>query len=383
MPANNDKPLKVCYFGTYRENYSRNQMMIAGLRMNGAIVTECHETLWYGIEDRVRVVSGEWLNPRFWWRVFRVYWRLIKKYRGIGAYDVLVTGYPGQFDVYLARILSWLKHRPLVWDVFMSIYLITIERRLDTRNKISTRLLKLIESIALRLPDRLILDTSEYVEWFRRTYGTKTERFRLVPTGADDRIFFPLDNVQNGNEQFTVLYSGTFIPNHGVMYMVDAARLLNNEPAIQFEFIGKGPELGKAKEFAVKHQLTNIKFIDWMEKEQLKLCMGKADICLGAFGTTPQSMMTVQNKIYETIAMRRPLISGDSPAMRQVFTHGENIFLCERGNGKAIAESIDTLWSDPPLRNRIAQNGYSLYNKEYCLPVNGMRFKTYLSELSQ
>jgi hypothetical protein len=38
--------LKVRYFGTYREEYSRNQIMIEGLRRAGVDVVECHVELW-------------------------------------------------------------------------------------------------------------------------------------------------------------------------------------------------------------------------------------------------------------------------------------------------------------------------------------------------
>ena len=269
MPASSEKTLRVCYFGTYRENYSRNQMMIAGLRLNGVTVTECHHTLWHGIDDRVRVVSGEWIKPSFWWRLISVYWRVIKSYISIGDYDVLVVGYPGQFDIFLARILTILKGRPLVWDVFMSIYLISVERGLDKKNQFSTKLLRLIEGTALKLPDLLILDTNEYVRWFTQNYHVRPERFRLMPTGADDRIFFPMqqDNISDG--KFHILYSGTFIPNHGVMYIVEAARILSNEPAIKFDFIGNGPDLEKAQQYVSQQQLTNVEFIQWMDKEQL------------------------------------------------------------------------------------------------------------------
>ncbi len=381
MPAIRENPLRVCYFGTYRENYSRNQMMMAGLRLNGVVVMECHQTLWHGIEDRVRVVSGEWVKPAFWWRLIGVYWRLLKTYFRIGDYDVLVVGYPGQIDIFLARILTMLKRRPLVWDVFMSIYLISVERGLDKQNRFSTNLLHLVEGVALKLPDLLILDTNEYVRWFTQNYSVRPERFRLVPTGADDRIFSPLPQNPAADGKFHILYSGTFIPNHGVMHIVEAARLLNNEPGIRFEFIGNGPELENAKQFSSKNRLANVEFIEWMEKDQLKQRMSQADICLGAFGTTPQSLMTVQNKIYEAIAMGKPLISGDSPAIRQVFTQGENIYLCERANGRALAESILTLWKDRPLREKIAQKGYKLYKEKYDLLSNGKRFCANLNEI--
>jgi glycosyltransferase involved in cell wall biosynthesis len=376
-----DNPLRVCYFGTYRENYSRNQLMITGLRLNGVVVNECHQTLWHGIEDRVRVVSGEWIKPSFWWRIISVYWRLLKIYKNVGDYEVLIVGYPGQFDIFLARILSWLTGRPLVWDVFMSIYLISVERGLDKQNRLIINLLHWLEGIALKLPDLLILDTSEYVRWFNQNYGIKPERFRLVPTGADDRIFSPMPNTSAMDGKFRILYSGTFIPNHGVMYIVEAAKVLADEPSILFELIGAGPELEQAKQFVTEHQLTNVLFLDWMEKEELIVHISQADICLGAFGTTPQSLMTVQNKIYEAMAMGKPLISGDSPAVRQVFTHGEHIYLCQRANGQAIAEAIRTLLNNPGIRDHIARNGFLVFKECYNLLNNGKRCEIYLREL--
>ena len=44
MTIGNDN-LRVCYFGTYRAEYSRNRIMMEGLRKNGVEVIECHENL--------------------------------------------------------------------------------------------------------------------------------------------------------------------------------------------------------------------------------------------------------------------------------------------------------------------------------------------------
>lgn len=376
-----EKPLRVCYFGTYRANYSRNQMMIAGLRLNGVEVIECHETLWYGIEDRVQTTSGGWLRPAFWWRVLRTYGCLLRKYRQVQDYDILMVGYPGQFDVFLARLLAWMRGKPLVWDIFMSIYLIALERGLQARSSFTVNLLRLFEWAALRLPNLLILDTAEYVTWFHATHGISPQRFRLVPTGADDRVFHPLADQPLEDGKFRVIYYGTFIPNHGVTYIIEAARLLAAEPAICFELIGRGPEQEKALCLAQQYALSNVTFVEWLEVEALVKRVAQAHLCLGAFGTTPQSLMTVQNKIYQAMAMAKPLLSGDAPAVRQAFQHGEEIYLCERENSAALAEAIRTLWQDPGLRERLAQNGYRRFKREYDLQKIGERCAAHLREV--
>ena len=365
MPLN--RPLHVCYFGTYRAWYSRNQIIIEGLRRNGIKVTECHQSLWRGIEDRMMAIGGGWSSPKFWGRVIQTYFRLMVSYSKIPDYDFLMVGYPGQFDVFLARILSLLKGRPLGWDVFMSIYLIALERGLGQKHPQILKVLRRIEGWALRLPQLLVIDTRDYALWMQDTHGIKADRFSLVPTGADDRVFHRRAIPPKTDRSFLVLYYGTFIPNHGVEFIVEAAFLLREQEGLRFEFIGDGPDRPKIWEQAQKYRLKNLTFIDWLDKEALVLRIQQADICLGAFGTTPQSVMTVQNKIYEGLAMAKPVITGDSPAVRRNLTHGENIWVCRRADPQALAEAIQTLYANPALTESLGEKGYETFISTYDL----------------
>jgi glycosyltransferase involved in cell wall biosynthesis len=373
--------LRVCYFGTYRAEYSRNQIMLEGLRCAGADVVECHAPLWASIEDRVQAASGGWVNLHFGVRVLRTYLALLNKYRRVGDYDVMVVGYPGQFDVYLARLLTWLRRKPLAWDVFMSIYLIAVERGLNVHSPLTVWAIRQVERFACRLPDRLILDTAEYVEWFHRTHGVEPARFRLVPTGADDRVYKAVDAPLPDSGHFTLIYYGTFIPNHGVLTIVEAAHLLAGDPAVRFVLVGRGPDKDAALALTQQCNLDNVTFVDWVEREELPMHVARADVCLGVFGTTPQSQMTVQNKIYEALAMRKPIITADSPTVRAVFRHLEHVFLCERANPQALADAIRALQCDPALRQRLAENGYRLFHAQFDLMHNGQRYAAHLQEL--
>jgi len=355
--------------------------MIEGLQRNGVEVVECHEPLWQGIEDRVQTASGGWLRLGFIIRLIRTYWKLLRAYLKVDDYDVMVLGYPGQIDVYLARLLTWLRGKPLVLDVFMSIYLIAAERGLTDKHPITARLIYWLEKIACLLPDLLIIDTAEYVQWFKDTYGLDPDRFRLVPTGADDRIFHPVETEGPDDGLFRVVYYGTFIPNHGVKYIIEAARILLDETDIHFELIGEGPTKAEVVALAEKYGLENVTFVDWVDKQDLPRRVAKADVCLGVFGTTPQSMMTVQNKIYEGLAMSKPVITGASPTVRSSLIHGKHLYLCERANPQALAEAVRVLNSDPCLYKHIAENGFWFYQAQFDLQHNGTRYALHLQEL--
>jgi len=381
--------LTVCYFGTYRDTYSRNVNMIEGLRLAGVVVLECHHTLWKGIEDRVAATAGGWLRPRFWMRVLGAYLKLIGQYRKISEYDILIVGYPGQFDVFLAWLLARIAGKPLIWDVFMSIVLIAEERGLEQRSRFTVRLLKFFEGFALRLPDLLIQDTQEYAAWLAERYRVALSKFRLVPTGADDRYFQPrdgtpkpADGVEEQHSLFRVIYYGTFIPNHGLATIVGAAKLLKDQHQIRFELIGTGPDRALAEKLVEQFSLTNVHFTDWLEKPRLVERIRQADVCLGAFGNTPQSLMTIQNKIFEGMALGMAVLSGDSPAARRVFRHTEQIYLCPR-TAEGLAAGINVLRGDSALRLRLVRNGLSLFRDRYNLKRIGEVFASHLASLGK
>lgn len=379
----NDEQLTVCYFGTYRSEYSRNRIMIKGLRKNGVEVIECHENLWTGIEDRVNTVEKGIVNPLLWKRMFAVYFRLFKKFRKLPYFNVLVVGYPGQFDVFFAKLLTLFSRKPIVWDVFMSIYLVAVERELDKKNSLSVKLLKIIEYLALRVPDKLIIDTKQYANWFKKTYKIPNERFCLVPTGADDDVFFLEKFVEyKPKDRFVVLYYGTYIPNHGVPYIIEAANLLKENPSIIFQFIGTGPEYEVCFELIKKYDLNNIIFFPWMNQIELKKFLLDADVILGAFGKTPQSLMTIQNKIYESMAMGKLVITGDSEAIRSVFSNYEDVIFCSRNKPNELANNILNVKNSPNLIKLISNNGYKLFIKNYSLESIGKKFLTCLLNFS-
>lgn len=356
--------------------------MVDGLRRNGVEVLECHVTLWHGVSDRVATVEGGWLHPAFLVRLVRAYAGLLRKYRQVGDYDVMIVGYPGQLDIYLARLLTWLRRKPLVLDVFMSLHLIATERGLVGRHPLAGWLLQCIERLAYRLPDLLLQDTRAYVDWLCTTYGLRPERFRLVPTGADDSIFSPSEVGRHAEApSFLVLYWGTFIPNHGVEYMIEAARVLRDQTDISFELIGDGPSREDAVRLAQAYQLTNVVFLGFLDRESINTRAARADLCLGVFGTTPQSMMTVQNKLYECMAMAKPLISGDSPTMRAQFEHGREVYLVERESPEALASAIMTLYHNAELRQSLSMHGYQSFASQYAPKALGRQTMGHLQVL--
>jgi len=379
------KTLKICYFGTYRSEYSRNQIMIEGLQRAGVEVVICHEPLWHSIEDRVQIASGGWSKPAFWLRIFRCYRDLTRKYLTIGDYDILVVGYPGQLDVFWARLLSWLRKKPLVWDILNSMFLIMTERGIAKRHSFTASLVHFAERIACRLPDLLLLDTVQFINWFHHEYNAPIKRFRVVPIGVDIN---DLPNALATSEViertpdgiFRVIYYGTFIANHGVDIIIESARLLQDDYQIHFEIIGTGPTREAVESLVKRYDIRNVTLFDWMSKEKLAVRIAQADLCLGAFGNTLQASLTNNNKVYEAFSLKKPVITGKSPALPTDLIHGIHLYLCDRGNPKALAKAIRILKGDPELCNQLGENGYKILLDKFDTIHIGRLCLNYLNE---
>ncbi|MDX1412928.1 MAG: glycosyltransferase [Candidatus Promineifilaceae bacterium] len=355
------KPLRVCYFGTYRAGYTRNQILIAGLRGREHVqLTECHASLWRGIEDRVKQASGGWRHPRFWLRVLSAYWRLFREHNKTKPYDVMLIGYPGQFDSYLGRILSWWRRRPMALDILMSLHLVAEERGLTRKSPMSGRLIYLLEKGGLNLPDLLISENSAYEGYYCQKFGLAPEKFERVPHGADERIFHPRP-VTLDDDRFYVTYHGTYLPSHGLDAVIGAAVLLRERPDICFHFFGTGPDKIRMEQIAADEKLDNVVFHGFVSQDELLDHLAGSHICLGVFGETKQSHFTIQNKVWEGLAMGRAVISGDSKVVRESLQDKREIYLVQRNSPQALAMGIVTLQADPGLREQIARAGHERY----------------------
>ena len=363
-----DKPdssqlLRVCYFGTYRANYTRNQILIAGLNTRENVeLMECHATLWHGIDDRVEQASGGWRKPRFWGRVLTTYWQLFRAHNKTGAYDVMLVGYPGQFDSYLGRLLSWRRGKPMALDILMSLHLVAEERGLTRKSPFTGRLIFFLEKGGLKLPNMLISENSSYENYYIRKYHLSPEKFQRVPHGADDRIFHPRP-IQPDPDSFRVTYHGTYLPSHGLDAIIGAALRLSDRDDIHFHFFGSGPEKARVQQIAAVNSLKNVTFHGFVSQDELLDNLARSQICLGVFGETKQSHYTIQNKVWEGLAMGRAVISGDSQVVRESLLDRQQIYLVERNNPQALADAIITLQLDPELREGMAQAGYERFRQ--------------------
>ncbi|RIK19085.1 MAG: hypothetical protein DCC51_09470, partial [Anaerolineae bacterium] len=118
-----------------------------------------------------------------------------------------------------------------------------------------------------------------------------------------------------------------------------------------------------------------VTFHGFVSQDELLDSLAQAHVCLGVFGTTRQAQFTVQNKVWEGLAMGRPVVSGDSPTIRAALADREEVYLIERHSPEALAAALIELRDDPALRERIAAAGHARYLTHNSIPAIGRQMK--------
>ncbi len=364
--------MRICFFGTYtlEEGYPVNRVILQGLRSVGAQVVECHARLWQ--QPQKRWLGRTWfLSPLFWINTIWIYIKLIFMYSRVGSYDLMVVGYLGHQDIFLARLLNLFKARPIVLIAFNSLYETVVQdRKLFSARHPIALILRWLDRTSCRLADLVLLDTQAHIDYFTREFSLPASKFLRVFVGSG--LTFPVPVSSGAARQGTalnILFVGTYIPLHGIETIIKAAKILETRHDLQFTLLGQGQLYAKIQAMGSQMGLQNLKLIGrWVPTSELVNYIARADICLGIFGRGEKAQRVIPCKVFDTLAMVKPLITADTPAARELLTHGNNALLCPPGDEQALARVILQLIEDPILRNKIARNGRETYLKS-CAPT--------------
>ena len=118
-----------------------------------------------------------------------------------------------------------------------------------------------------------------------------------------------------------------------------------------------------------------------MPYEKLAEQINQADIVLGMFGDTDKAMHCSAFKIVEGMAAKKPVITGDTPALREIIKDRQTGLFCRMADANDLAQKILELKNNSKLREEIAENGYQFYLKNLTPEVTGAELKSVLERI--
>ena len=335
--------------------------MISCLRRAGVEVAERHVDVWDRREHKFRAGPGAAL------RVALAELRLRGGSRE--GFDAMIVGYPGHFDMPQARKLA--GKRPLVFNPLVSLAdTLVADRGRFRRGSLAARVLRATDRRALRLADLVVADTVANAGFLAEAGEIPRGRVAVAYVGAEERLFRP---GWQPPAPFHVLFVGKLIPLHGVETILEAARLV---PEIPFRIVGSGQ-----LDALLADPPANVEHLAWIEYEQLPEEIQRAGCALGVFGTSDKAARVIPNKAFQALACAVPLVTGDTPAARELLADGESALLVPPGDAAALAAALRRLAADDELRRKLAAGGRAVHERWASEDVLGAHWRGLIEAL--
>ncbi len=352
----------MCHFGGYARDYSRSVVVRKSLARLGVAVVECHSR-----------------HPSKARRYVELVGRYQQVYRQV---DVILVGTVCHYYMPLAHLLGKVTGKPVIFDVFDSLYeTYVFDAAIADPNGIKARYYALVDRCACGLAQLVVLDTPQHADFFARELLVAPHKLRSVWLGVDTDLFCPTLSVNSPMSDFQIVFVGSLLRSHGVDTMIKAAKRLSHLVDVKFKVVGSGPRYHASRGLAMSLGCENIQFLPWVSYDVVPRILAEAAIVLGLFGDTPKVRWVVPNKVYEALAMGKPLVTGDTPAVRALLTHRKNAMLCPLGDDENLAEVILELYSQSDLRREVGQNGLALFRKKFSLEAIGQDWLSVLQEV--
>lgn len=334
--------------------------------------------VWWGRFDpeysRNRILRRLLLEEN--WRIqdFRPHSRLFAKWeadRSIqGRPDLVWVPCFRQRDFAAARMWSSRRKVPLVFDPLVSAY----DKQVYERGKFrpdgrrAERILRW-EKTLFQAADRVLADTREHARFFSDTFQLSRDKVFVVPVGAEESLFFPSKGqARPASGPLKILFYGSFIPLQGPQVIAEAARLYQGPPVV-WRFIGSGPLSDECRRLT--NGLGNVRFDPDVPYERLADEIRNADILLGVFGVTPKAGRVIPNKVFQSLACGKPVITRRSPAFPPALLESDTagIAWVEPGSPEALCRAVAAMAEGADRLAETGKRSRETYEKHFTMDI--------------
>lgn len=332
--------LRILFIASREPSYSRVDIVQSAMIHHFEVISLVSEASSYGA------------------RFAQLLWRLLRT--PSDRYDAVFVGFFAQLIFPFVRLLC---PKPIVSDVYFSIYDTFInDKALASKNNPLAKLCLWLDRETLRHSRLIFSDTEANAEYLRGLVSPFRPPIQRLWISAQSRVFQPLAPLPPATlaSGFRILFYGGFVPLQGVDTIVRAAGLLRNAP-VHFDIVGTGQTLVACRQLEAQLQTTNTTFHGWKSQAEIHRFAEQSHLVLGIFGSSDKARRVIPNKVFEALAMAKPILTGDSPAIRELLTPGHDVITCTMNDPQSLANAVKWCTESYPALLEIAQKGYETF----------------------
>jgi len=195
-------------------------------------------------------------------------------------------------------------------------------------------------------------------------HGLSSNKALFVHSGVDLKNFLPHQPKDLARQKLSlpqdekiVVYSGHLYEFKGIPTLLETACLL---PEYKFVFVGGwANDINRVKEECKNLNLRNINIVGHVAQSELASYLYAADVLI--LPTSKHwllSQTTSPLKLFEYMAIKRPIVASALPTIKTVLRDRENALLAQPDEPLAFKQAIVQLFENPTLASTIAERAF-------------------------
>jgi len=283
--------------------------------------------------------------------------------------NIVVSTSPQFFCGLGGYFVSRLKNTPWVLEI-RDLWPESIIAVDAIKNRQIISLLKAIESFMYRKADRVVALTEAFKHHIINR-GVPADKITIIKNGVDFSQFKPMPKETfflkevGLTGQFVASYVGTHGMAHGLETVFKAAEIIRHRKDITFLLVGDGAEREKLVRTKEAMGLKNVVMLGQQKKERMPEIIAASDTCMVLLIKQELFKTVIPSKIFEAMAMERPIILGVEGESKAIIEEGECGLCIEPENASALADAVIKLHDDHTLAERLGKKGKDYVEKCY------------------
>jgi len=269
-----------------------------------------------------------------------------------------------QRDIAAAARYARAHRLPLLLDTLTSQYDKAIyEQHRFSRCSVRGRALLRYEQRLFANGDIVLTDTPEYARFFADPLLVPEDRLHIVYVSAEEPLFSPGPR-REPNHPVEVLFYGSFVHLQGPEIIVEAARRYVG-PDVNWVLLGNGSLRQPCERLATG--LGHVRFENWIPYAGLPARIAHADILLGVFGATGKAQRVIPNKVFQSMACGKPLVTCEAPGYPQALVDDpeSGIAWVPAGDAQALADTVAKLAAEPQRLAELGDRSRASYDRYF------------------
>lgn len=253
------------------------------------------------------------------------------------------------------------------------------------RKGILIRFLERLEALAYRRAHRVVAVTDSFVPHIAERSGDAA-KITVIKNGVDLTRFNRSGSRDEAKRalglecKFVAAYVGTHGVAHGLDTILQAARLLADDPRIMFLMVGDGAERARLVARAEELGLANVRFLGQRPASEMPTVWGATDAGLILLRRNDLFKKVLPSKMFEAMAMECPIVLGvEGEAKELLYAAGAGIAITPE-SAEELAAAVVRLAGDAEFAARLGRSGKAHVRAHYDRAKLAQRYLELLGE---